>query len=139
MSTVTLFTPDMTKLALPVITNTVPAGFPSPAEEYLGDTLDLNAYVIKNPASTFFARVDGDSMIEAGIMPDDLVVVDRGLEAKHGDVVIAVVNGDMTIKRLSTRMGLRLVPENKNYSEIPITGSSELSIWGVVTFRIGKV
>jgi len=139
MSRVTLFTPSMTELKLPLVTNSVPAGFPSPAEEYLGDTLDLNAYVIKNPASTFFARVEGDSMIEAGIMPDDLVVVDRGIEAKHDDVVIAVVNGEMTIKRLSTQMGLRLVPENKNYSDIRITGSTELSIWGVVTFRIGKV
>ena len=139
MSIVTIFTPQMTKVEFPLMTNTIPAGFPSPAEEYLGDTLDLNAYVIKNPSSTFFARVDGDSMIKAGIMPNDLVVVDRSLEAKHDNIVIAVINGDITIKRLSTRKGMRLVAENDNYSDIYITGENELSIWGVVTFRIGQV
>lgn len=139
MSIITIFTPQMTKVELPLVTNTVPAGFPSPAEEYLGDILDLNAYVIKNPSSTFFARIGGDSMINAGIMPDDLVVVDRSLEAKHDNIVIAVLNGDITIKRFSTRKGMRLVAENDSYSDICITGDIELSIWGVVTFRIGQV
>ena len=105
----------------------------------MDDTLDLNAYVIRDPVTTFFARVEGDSMIDAGIMPDDIVVVDRSIEAQHNHVVIAILNGELTVKRLSTIDGVKLVADNPNYADIPITGEAEFSIWGVVTFRIGKV
>ena len=139
MSKVSLFQPSNNQLPLPLVTNRVPAGFPSPCEEYLNDTLDLNAYVIRDPVTTFFARVEGESMIDAGILPDDIVVVDRSIEAQHNHVVIAVLNGEFTIKRLSTLDGLKLVADNPDYADIPITGEAEFSIWGVVTFRIGKV
>jgi len=139
MSRVTIFTPQLTKVKLPLVSHSVPAGFPSPAEEYLGDKLDLNERIIKNPASTFFARIEGDSMIKAGIMPDDIVVVDRSLEPLNNHIVIAVVNGEMTIKRLSTRLGIKLLPENDQYKPISVTGAMELNIWGVVTWRVGQV
>ena len=139
MSTVTLLKPKISQNELPLVTGAIPAGFPSPCTEYLQDTLDINDYVIKNPASTFFARVDGDSMIDAGILPEDILVVDRCVEAKHGSVIIAVINGELTVKRLSTTNGVRLVADNPNYSDIKITGEIDFSIWGVVTFRLGAV
>jgi len=139
MNSITILSPLFSQAELPLITNRVPAGLPVPTEEYLGDTLDLNKYIIKNPTTTFFARVDGDSMQDIGILPDDILVVDRSLPAKNNDVVIAVVDGDMTVKRLSTRNGLRLVAANDKYADIRITGETQFTIWGVVTFRVGKV
>lgn len=139
MSQVTLFRPQSSTIECPLVSEFVPAGFPSPAEEYLGDKLDLNELIMENPASTFFARVEGDSMIKAGIMPGDIVVVDRSLEATNNRIVIAFVNGEMTIKRLSTSWGVRLLAENDGYKPIHITGEMELNIWGVVTWRVGKL
>lgn len=139
MSKVTILTPKATPMELPLVTTKVPAGFPSPAEEYLGDKLDLNDYVIQNPATTFFARVEGDSMIGKGIMPNDVLAVDRSLEPRHGDVVIAVINGELTVKTLHTNEKIKLVAENPQYSDIPITGDMDFTIWGVATFTIGSL
>lgn len=139
MSKVTILKPKATPQELPLVTTKIPAGFPSPAEEYLGDSLDLNDYVIKNPSTTFFARVEGDSMIGAGILQDDILVVDRSLEPKHGNVIIAVLNGELTVKRLSSKDGFKLVADNPEYPAINITGEAEFSVWGVVTFRVGTV
>ena len=139
MSRVTILSPEFTKLKLPLVTSPVQAGFPSPAEEYLGDKLDLTELIVKNPSSTFYARVQGDSMIDAGIMPGDILSVDRSIEPVHGKIVIAFVNGEMTVKELSTRFGMKLLPANDKYSPITITGEMELNIWGVVTWRIGQV
>jgi len=112
----------------------VPAGFPSPAADYEEDRLDLNRYLIKNPAATFFVRAAGYSMTGAGIYPDDLLVVDRSLEPRDKNVVIAVIDGELTVKRI--RIGSRriaLEPENESYSVQQISEDTEFEVWGVVT------
>jgi DNA polymerase V len=109
----------------------VPAGFPSPAEDYVEGPLDLNRYLIHHPAATFFVRVIGDSMIGAGIYPHDLLIVDRAVEPTSGSIVIAVVNGDLTVKRLHQCQGqLSLLPENPAYGPIAIDASMTFEIWG---------
>lgn len=119
---------------LPLFGTRVSAGFPSPADEHMEGPLNLNTYLIPRPASTFFVRVSGDSMIDAGIKPDDLLVVDRSLFPKEKDIVIAVVDTELTVKRFSKRPdGIYLLPENKKYSPLKISLESEFSIWGVVT------
>lgn len=138
MSRVTLLTPIDSHLELPLYETNVSAGFPSPAQEYLGDTMDLNKYLIQNPTASFFAKVEGESMIDAGIMEGDLVVVDRSITASHGNIVIAAVNHEFTIKRLSTCDGIKLMPENQNYEPIVMSGENELVIWGVVTSLVRK-
>jgi DNA polymerase V len=94
--------------------------------------------LIKNPTASFFAKVEGESMIEAGIHAGDLVVVDRSITACDGNIVIAAVNNEFTIKRLSTKNGIKLMPENKDYEPIVMSGENELVIWGVVTSLIRK-
>lgn len=138
MSKVSILMPVHSAMELPLYETNIPAGFPSPAEEYLGDTMDLNQYLIKNSAASFFAKVEGESMIDAGIFAGDLVVVDRSITAKDNDIVIAAVNNEFTIKRLSTKNGIRLIPANKDYKEIVMSGENELVIWGVVTSLIRK-
>ena len=109
------------------------AGYPSPAEDHIEDTLDLNDYMVQRPDSTFMLRVEGESMKNIGIMPDDILVVDRSLSAAHKKIVIAAVDGELTVKRLYHRGGLiKLLPENPAYPEIPIESESDLVIWGVV-------
>jgi DNA polymerase V len=119
---------------LPLHTCPVSAGFPSPAEDYLEGKLDLNKYLIKHPVATFFVRVSGDSMIKAGIHEGDLLIVDRSLEPKDGRVVIAVVNGELLVKRLRTKcQQVYLVAENPSYPSLLITEAMDFQIWGVVT------
>ena len=93
----------------------VSAGFPSPAQDYVEQTLDLNELCIKRPAATFFVRVEGDSMIDAGIHPDDILVVDRSVQAEHGDIVIAGIHGELTVKELQLRPCVKLIPRNQGY------------------------
>jgi DNA polymerase V len=125
---------------LPLFLESVSAGFPSPADDYMEDKLDLNDLLIKNPASTFFVRVVGDSMIDAGINSEDILVVDRSLDPKDGSVVIAVINGDLTVKRLSYINGkIYLVPENKHFKQIEITKEMSFEVWGVVRSVIHSV
>ena len=138
MAKVTLLKPTYTNLDLPLYETNVPAGFPSPATEYLGEELDLNTYLIKNPKSSFFARVEGDSMIGAGIYEGDLLVIDKSLNAKHHDIIIACVNNEFTVKRLSTNNGIQLIAENRSYQPIKLTGEMEFVIWGVVTSVVRK-
>jgi DNA polymerase V len=122
---------------LPLYTSQVRAGFPSPADDHIEMHLDLNTHLIKHPASTFFVKASGDSMIDAGIQPGDMLIVDKSLDATHGRIVIAAINGELTVKRLSRRNGrVQLFPENKNYAPIDITTREELIIWGVVTHVI---
>lgn len=121
---------------IPLWADAVVAGFPSPAQDYVERTLDLNELCIRRPSTTFFVRVEGDSMLDAGIFPGDMLVVDRSLTAGHGDIVIAGLNGDMTVKVLETRPSLRLVPRNASYSAIEVPESADLQIFGVVTFAI---
>ena len=130
-----VYAPDLsTRYALPVFLGRLPAGFPSPADDYLEGKLDLNRHLIKHPAATFFVRVTGDSMIGAGIHSGDLLVVDRSLEPIDRNVVVAVLDGELTVKRLFKQNGvLRLLPENLNYQPIEITPQQTIEIWGVVT------
>jgi len=130
-----IYIPDFrTKLELPLQNCSVPAGFPSPAEDYVEHKIDLNSYLVTHPAATFFVRASGNSMTGANIHDGDLLIVDRALEAAHDDIVIAVVHGEITVKRLHYLRGeVALVPENDSYKKIFINEHSELHIWGVVT------
>ena len=124
----------------PLAGESVPAGFPSPAEEYLERRLDLNEHLVARPEATYFVRVSGDSMIGAGIHHGDLLVVDRSLEPRPGNVVIALVDGEFTVKRLrKTPLGLELAPENSEYAAIPVTEETDFQIWGVVLHVVHKV
>jgi repressor LexA len=125
-------------IAAPVrILGFVEAGFPSPAEEELADTLSLDDLLIENPDATFLLRVSGDSMSEAGILPGDMVIVDRGQTPKSGDIVIAEVDGQWTMKYLRKRgESVTLIPANPNYK--PIKPKNELKIGGVVTAVVRK-
>lgn len=131
----TVYSPDMsTKRKQPLFEAKVPAGFPSPAADYQEDKLDLNRHLIKNPAATFFVRVTGDSMEGAGIHHGDLLVVDRSVEPRDKNVVIAVINGELTVKRIRIRKNkITLEPENVNYSARQVTEDAEFEVWGVVT------
>jgi len=122
-------------MALPLYTAAVSAGFPSPAEDHLEGSLDLNALLIRHPAATFFVRVAGDSMTGAGIHSGDILVVDRSLEAVDGRIVVAALNGELTVKRLRLRHGGRLLLEAENpaYPPIPVAEENDFMVWGVVT------
>ncbi len=112
----------------------VSAGFPSPADDYIENCLDLNKHLIKHPAATFFVRVKGDSMIEAGIHSGDILIVDRSLEATDKKVVIAVIDGELMVKRIKiVGKVIYLLPENHAYSPTEITESMNFAVWGVVT------
>jgi len=125
---------------LPIFATKISAGFPSPADDYMEGKLDLNKYLIKHSAASFFIRVIGDSMINAGIFDGDLLIVDRSLEALSGKIVIAVIDGDLTVKRLLKKQNkIYLAAENPNYSDIEIKDESSLHIWGVVTNVIHKL
>ncbi len=115
----------------------VPAGFPSPADGHLDQVLDLNRHLFRHPAATFLARVRGDSMLGAGIHDGDLIAVDRALPARDGHVVVAILDGEHTVKRLRRRDGrLWLLPENDAYQPLEVTGDASLTICGVVTHVI---
>lgn len=127
-------------LKLPRFGHRVKAGFPSPADDYVEAWLDLNEHLIEHKEATFFVQASGDSMIGAGIQEGALLVVDRALEARHGDIVIAVVDGELTVKRLEKRRGkIRLIAENPTYDPIEFKEGQELVIWGVVTSIIQKL
>ena len=126
------------KRETPVLASAVRAGFPSPAEDYIEGSLDLNRHLIRHPAATFIVRVEGESMTGAGIFPGDLLVVDRSLEPHDGHVVIAIVEGELTVKRLKGRAGAwRLVAEHPDFVPILMPsledGGETSAIWGVVT------
>lgn len=126
------------KLKIPLYPS-ISAGFPSPADDYLEENLDLGEYLVKNPAATFFIRVSGDSMINAGIYPNDILIVDRSVRAADGDVIIAVLNTEFTVKRLYHKNGVvKLVPENGKYKSTSIEEGDQFQIWGVVAHVIHK-
>ncbi len=122
-------------LTLPLFIHTVPAGFPSPADDYLDRSLDLNDYLIKHPAATYLARARGDSMEGCGIYNNDLLIVDRSLQAQHGQIIIAAVDGQLTCKILDKNRQ-RLLAANKHYKPIDIGEYSELIIEGVVIHSV---
>lgn len=126
--------PDPPRQLRPLLLSRVAAGFPSPAEDYVEGSLDLNEHLIRHPEATFFVRVQGHSMSGAGIFEGDLLVVDRAVTAASGDIVIAVVDGELTVKRLWQRgASVRLLPENPAFAAIELHDGQELTVWGVVT------
>jgi len=125
---------------LPLCQCMVEAGFPTPAEGEMEGALDLNELLIKHPAATFFVRVSGSSMVKAGINHNDILVVDRSLAPAHGKIVIAAIDGELTVKRLyHVGKKIQLVAENDGYSPIEIKEGADLHIWGVVTSVIHQV
>ncbi|GIU22254.1 MAG: translesion error-prone DNA polymerase V autoproteolytic subunit [Gammaproteobacteria bacterium] len=128
-----------TQYRLSLFSSLIAAGFPSPAQDYVEQTLDLNELCIKHPAATFFVKVQGDSMIDAGIFSGDILVVDRSLQPAHGDIVVAAVNGEFTVKQLQLRPVVQLLPRNALFSPIAINDESELNIFGVVTNVVKKL
>ena len=127
-----------TRLAL--LEERIHAGFPSPSQGAAGDTIDLNREVIKNPSSTFCARVIGDSMIEYGINEGDLLIIDKSLSPCDGNIAVCFIDGDFTVKRIAIRNdGLYLVPGNKAYPSIRITEENNFQIWGIVSHIVKKV
>lgn len=125
------------KFRIPLLNNSVSAGFPSPADDYTEENIDLNEHLISNPFSTFFLRVKGDSMINAGIKDKDLIIVDKSLIAKPGNIVIAMIDGEFTIKRLSIKNDeLYLKAENHNYPDFSFKNHIDVQIWGVVIYSI---
>ncbi|MBW2187941.1 MAG: translesion error-prone DNA polymerase V autoproteolytic subunit [Deltaproteobacteria bacterium] len=124
---------DCQSLDIPMFLESVAAGFPSPASDYCERTLDLNELCIQKPAATYFVRAQGDSMIDIGIFPGDVIVVDRSLTARNGDIVIASFNGELTVKKLELQPQTRLVAMNSNYADISIPEGADLEIFGVAT------
>lgn len=129
---------DCPPLGIAMADSPVPAGFPSPAEDSQ-ETLDLARYLVRHPSTTYFMRVAGDSMTGAQIFDGDILVVDRSISPSSGDIVIAEVNGEFTVKRLLIRHGkVELRPENPRFKTIALTEETELNIWGVVTGSVKK-
>tara|TARA_B100000900_G_C20472916_1_gene672172 strand:- start:50 stop:451 length:402 start_codon:yes stop_codon:yes gene_type:complete len=125
------------KFNLPLLGDSVSAGFPSPADDYTEQNIDLNEHLIKNPFSTFFLRVKGDSMINSGIQSHDLIIVDKSLIAKPGNIVIAMIDGDFTVKRLERKNDeLYLKSENDLYPDFDFKNYNEIQICGVVIYSI---
>ena len=126
--------------ALPLSLTEVMAGFPSPADDFLEASLDLNEYLVTNPPSTFLVRVSGDSMLGCGIVPGDILIVDRSLNAEHGKIIVAVLDGEMTVKRLVKQAGgWCLQAENHRFKSIRIGEKSEIAVWGVVVAVVRKL
>jgi DNA polymerase V len=125
------------RCALPIYSSAVSAGFPSPAEDYLESKLDLNEHLIQHPSATFMVRATGDSMTGVGIFSGDILIVDRSVQAKHGSIIIAVINAELTVKRLYRRKGvIKLEAANPAYPSLNVSDDMELWCWGVVTAAI---
>ena len=128
---------NIIKKPLPILESGVSAGFPSPAEDHLDLSLDLNEYIVKHPSSTFYIYAKGDSMIDSNIQDGDLMVVDKSINPNNKSIVIAVINGEFTVKRiLYIDKKMYLSPDNKKYNPIEITTDMDFEIWGVVTHVI---
>jgi len=128
---------DRSKLKIPLVSAKVQAGFPSPADDHMERLVDLNEHLVANPAATFFVRVQGDSMRDAGIASGDILIVDRSLEPKGRQIIVAMLEGEFTVKRLRQREGrVFLEAENSAFKPIEVVKDHELVIWGVVTFVI---
>lgn len=120
-------------MKLPLYSSRPQAGFPAPGDDYIEKVLDINDLLVRHPASTFFVRVEGDSMEGAGIFSNDVLVVDRSVTAKDSSIVVAAINGEMVVKRLKKRGNTsELVSENVNYAPIQIGDGEDCFIWGVV-------
>jgi DNA polymerase V len=135
------FLPDFeSELRIPFIPDGISAGFPSPAADFMETNIDLNKALSENPLATFYIRVNGNSMIDAGINDKDVLVVDRSLEPQNNKIAICCIDGEFTVKRIQVETDcLYLMPENSNYQPIKVTEETQLIIWGIVTYVIKKV
>ena len=135
---------SITETSLPLVSTRLPCGtgFPSPADDYLEERLDLNKYLIQHPSATYFARAEGDSMTGAGIYPNDILIIDKAIEELKDRIVVAWLNGEFTVKRyyVDKRLGkIFLISENPKYYPHEITPEMDFMIWGVVTCNIHKL
>lgn len=137
----TFFSPNFeSKIRIPYINEGVSAGFPSPAADFMETNIDLNKELSENPLATFYIKVKGNSMIDAGINDKDVLVVDRSLEPQNNKIAICCIDGEFTVKRIQVEKDcLYLMPENPNYEPIKVTEENQLIIWGMVTYVIKKV
>lgn len=125
------------ELSLPFADQGIKAGFPSPAQDYLETAIDLNKELIKHPASTFYGRVKGDSMIDANVHDGDILVIDKSLEPRDGDMAVCFIDGEFTIKYIKIEKDvIWLQPANENYKPIKVTIDNDFLIWGIVTYCI---
>lgn len=128
-----------TSLRLPYADGGIKAGFPSPAQDRLNESIDLNSEIVSHPASTFYGRVTGDSMIEEGIDDGDILVIDRSLEPANGDLAVCCIDGEFTVKRLKVeRHRILLLPSNRHYQPIEVSENDDFTVWGIVTHTIKK-
>lgn len=136
-----ILTPErIIEYKIPFFLESVSAGFPSPADDYMEGKLDLNDLLVKNPAATFFVRVTGDSMTGAGIHSEDILVVDRSVDPKEGSIIIAVIDGELMVKRIRyDKNNLWLYSDNPNYKPFKVTDGMDFDVWGVVRTVIHSV
>ena len=128
------------ELRIPFIPDGVSAGFPSPAADFMENNIDLNKELSENPLATFYIKVKGNSMIDAGINDKDVLIVDRSIEPQDNKIAICFIDGEFTVKRIKLEKDcLYLMPENSSYSPIKVTEENQLIIWGIVTYVIKKV
>lgn len=134
-NTITFYRADVSSvLELPLVSSGISAGFPSPADDFLDLNIDLNKLIVKNPSTTFYGKVRGESMRDAGIFDGDLLVIDKSLEPTDGKIAVCFVDGEFTAKRIKIEKDVVwLVAENKDYKPIKVTKDNELVIWGIVT------
>ena len=137
----TFLKPDFeSELRIPYIDFGVSAGFPSPAMDFMETAIDLNKALSENPLATFYIKVDGNSMIDAGINDKDVLVVDRSLESQNNKIAVCFIDGEFTVKRIQLKKNeLWLMPENPKYNPIKINEENQLIVWGIVTYVIKKV
>lgn len=134
-NTITFYKADVSSvLELPLVSSGISAGFPSPADDFLDLNIDLNRLIVKNPSTTFYGKVRGETMRDAGIHDGDLLVIDKSLEPRDGKIAVCFVDGEFTVKRIKIEKDVVwLVAENKDYKPIKVTKDNELVIWGIVT------
>lgn len=129
-----------TKLKLPVVEGGISAGFPSPAEDFMDTSIDLNKILIKNKEATFFGRVKGNSMMDSGIHDGDLLIIDKSLKPENNKIAVCFIDGEFTVKRIKIEKDIIwLMPENKDYKPIKVTKDNEFIVWGIVTTVIKSV
>lgn len=131
-----------TKLELPFISSGLVAGFPSPAQDYIEQSIDLNKELIKNPTTTFFGRVTGESMKDAGINQGDVIIIDKSLEISNNKIAVCYIDGEFTVKKVKIdkkKNEILLMPANKDFQPIKITAQNDFLVWGIVTYIIKKV
>lgn len=126
-----------TNLELPFVSNGISAGFPSPALDFIDLSIDMNKHLVKHPSATYYGRVSGNSMKDAGIFDGDLLVIDKSLEAEDNKIAVCYIDGEFTVKRIRKEKScLWLIPENESYAPIQVTEENDFLIWGIVTHVI---